>query len=102
MILENLEKLSADNARIYIRIPTIKGVNADEESMRAVIDWLTSHKIKVAQVNLLPYHNTGSSKYGRLEVDYEGETLATPSNEEMEQFATLFKEAGFLNTKIGG
>ena len=102
LILENLEKLSADNARIYIRIPTIKGVNADDESMRAVIEWLTSHKIKVAQVNLLPYHNTGSSKYGRLEVEYDGEKLATPSNEEMEHFVTLFKEAGFLNTKIGG
>ena len=30
-ILENLKKLSADGARIYIRIPTIEGVNADEE-----------------------------------------------------------------------
>lgn len=102
LILENLEKLSADNARIYIRIPTIKGVNADDESMNAVIEWLMAHKIKVAQVNLLPYHNTGSSKYGRLETTYEGEMLATPSNEEMEHYVELFKEAGFLNTKIGG
>ena len=37
LILENLEKLSADQGRIYIRIPTIKGVNADDMSMQAVI-----------------------------------------------------------------
>lgn len=102
LILENLERLSADNARIYIRIPTIKGVNADEKSMKAVIEWLLAHKIKVAQVNLLPYHNTGSSKYGRLEKAYYGEALETPTNEEMEHYVVLFKSAGFLNTKIGG
>ena len=102
LILENLEKLSADNARIYIRIPTIKGVNADDESMLAVIDWLTTHKIQVAQVNLLPYHDTGSSKYERLETEYEGTEFAAPENEEMEHFVELFKKAGFHNTKIGG
>lgn len=105
LILENLEKLSADPARkakIYIRIPTIKGVNADDASMQAVIDWLKAHHIQVAQVNLLPYHNTGSSKYGRLETDYPGEALQTPAKEEMEHFTELFKKAGFQNTKIGG
>lgn len=102
LILENLKKLSEDHARIYIRIPTIKGVNADDDSMKAVIDWLIDHKIKVAQVNLLPYHNTGSSKYGRLEKAYDGEMLETPTGEEMEHFAELFQNAGFLKTKIGG
>lgn len=105
LILENLEKLSADPARkakIYIRIPTIKGVNADDASMQSVIDWLKAHNIQVAQVNLLPYHNTGSSKYGRLEESYEGADLQTPDKEEMEHFTELFKQAGFQNTKIGG
>lgn len=102
LILENLEKLSADGGRIYIRIPTIKGVNADDESMKAVIDYLLTHHIQVAQVNLLPYHNTGSSKYGRMEQNYDGELLAKPEDEEMEHFVSLFKEAGFHNTKIGG
>ena len=54
--------------------------------MQAVIDWLKAHHIQVAQVNLLPYHNTGSSKYGRLETDYPGEALQTPAKEEMEHF----------------
>lgn len=102
IILENLKKLSADGARIYIRIPTIEGVNADEESMKAVIKWLTDEKIKVAQVNLLPYHNTGSSKYSRLECIYDGEAFLVPSDEKMKQLSSLFTEAGFLKVKIGG
>ena len=102
LILENLKKLSADGARIYIRIPTIEGVNANEENMKAVIKWLTQEKIKVAQINLLPYHNTGSSKYGRLECAYQGDSFAVPSDEKMKQLAALFTEAGFQNVKIGG
>ena len=39
-ILENLEYLNHAGADIYIRIPTIKGVNADEKSMRAILSYL--------------------------------------------------------------
>lgn len=102
LILENLERLSKDGARIYIRIPTVKEVNGNDSEMQAVIDYLVSHHINVAQVNLLPYHNTGSSKYERLGKEYGGITLHTPEKEEMEHFVTLFKNAGFHNTKIGG
>ena len=37
---KNLEKLSADGARIYIRIPTVKEVNGTDEDMRQIIDYL--------------------------------------------------------------
>ncbi|OUP01291.1 radical SAM protein [Drancourtella sp. An210] len=102
LILENLEKLSKDGARIYIRIPTIKEVNGTEEDMQAVIDFLLEKKIRTPQVNLLPYHNTGSSKYERLGTEYEGKNLSAPSKEEMEHFVKMFQQAGFHNTKIGG
>ena len=102
LILSNLEKISAAGARIYIRIPTIKGVNADDESMKAIIAYLLEKKIHFAQVNLLPYHNTGSVKYHKIGLEYEGDHLERPTNEEMEHFVELFKEAGFHNIKIGG
>ena len=101
-ILANLKRLSDDGARIYIRIPTITGVNADDQSMQAAIDWLLEHQIHAAQVNLLPYHNTGSSKYGRLELPYGGEELETPDGEAMQHFVEMFMKSGFHNTKIGG
>ena len=102
LILSNLENLSKAGARIYIRIPTIKEVNGTDESMKDIIDYLHDKNIHVAQVNLLPYHNTGSSKYEKIGKVYEGVDLHAPSKEEMEHFTGLFKEAGFHNVKIGG
>lgn len=102
LILSNLEYLSTQGARIYIRIPTIKEVNGNESSMKDIISYLSEKNIRAAQINLLPYHNTGSSKYSRLGEDYKGKDLTAPSKEEMEHFVSLFKEAGFSNVKIGG
>ncbi|MGO5051545.1 trans-4-hydroxy-L-proline dehydratase activase [Lachnospiraceae bacterium LCP25S3_G4] len=102
LILENLKKLSKDGARIYIRIPTINEVNGNDASMKATIAYLLDHRINVAQVNLLPYHNTGAGKYDKMGKKYEGTTLHAPSKEEMEHFVQMFQEAGFYNTKIGG
>lgn len=102
LILANLEKLNAAGARIYIRIPTIKEVNGTDEDMGAIISYLLEKNIHAACVNLLPYHNTGSSKYEKIGMKYEGYEFHAPDNEEMEHFVGLFKEAGFHNVKIGG
>lgn len=102
LILENLIRLSQDGARIYIRIPTIKEVNGNEENMKETIAYLKQHDIHPAGVNLLPYHDTGSGKYAKLDMEYKGTDLHAPDKEEMEALAALFVNAGFTNTKIGG
>lgn len=102
LILENLCKLSDAGARIYVRIPMIKEVNATEENIQATIDFLKEKQIHIAQVNLLPYHDTGSSKYPRVGMTYEGADLHAPSKKEMREFQNMFIKAGYANTKIGG
>lgn len=102
LILKNLIRLSQDGARIYIRIPTIKEVNGNEENMKETIAFLKEHDIHPAGVNLLPYHDTGSGKYAKLDMEYKGTDLHAPDKEEMEALAALFVNAGFTNTKIGG
>lgn len=102
LILENLKKLSADGARIYIRIPTINEVNGTKESMSEVIDFLLEYHIHVAQVNLLPYHKIGAGKYDKMGKVYQGFDLTAPSNEELETYQKMFQIRGFHNTKIGG
>ena len=102
LILSNLEKLNTAGARIYLRIPTIKGINADETSMKAIINYLQDKKINPAQIHLLPYHNTGSVKYEKIGLTYEGNKLARPTDEELESFVDLFKNSGFFQMKIGG
>lgn len=99
LILENLKKLSDRNAPINIRIPTVEGVNADDISMGNIIAFLKDN-IKVAKVNLLPYHNTGSHKYHKL--SRESVLFSAPSAERMEELKRRFENAGFQNVKIGG
>lgn len=101
-ILENLVRLSSDGARIYIRIPTIKEVNGNEDNMKETIAFLKNHDIHPPQINLLPYHDTGSSKYPKLDMEYKGKELHAPKQAEMEKLRKLFVDAGFQNTKIGG
>ena len=102
LILENLVRLTKDGARIYIRIPTVKEVNGNEENMKETIAFLQEHDIHPAQINLLPYHDTGSGKYRKLDMEYKGTDLHAPDKEEMEALAALFINAGYKNTKIGG
>lgn len=102
LILDNLKKLAAAGERIYIRIPVVKEVNGTEESMRDVIRFLGDNHITPPQINLLPYHDTGKSKYPRLGRRYEAENLHAPDKEEMQSFVKMFNEAGYGNVKIGG
>ncbi|MGN0292944.1 MAG: glycyl-radical enzyme activating protein [Lachnospiraceae bacterium] len=111
LIFDNLEKLSKrltenENGRpaaeIWIRMPVIGGVNDTMEHMERAAHFLKEKQICCSQVNLLPYHNTGSSKYARMGQNYEGEAFYTPSKKRMEQFAGYLKAQGFPDVKIGG
>lgn len=102
LILENLTRLAAAGKKIYIRIPVVKEVNGDTGSMAEIIEFLKANDIRPLQVNLLPYHSTGSHKYGKLGMEYPGQTLTAPDDEEMQGFVKQWNEAGFGNVKIGG
>ena len=103
LILENLKRLSADGARIFIRLPLIDGVNATTQMIEQVIAFLTENHIRVDQVNLLPYHNTGQHKYNKLDRPYnEDGLMKKPVDELMNQFMEFFIEKGFSNIKMGG
>lgn len=101
-ILDNLKELSRRGAGIYIRIPVIGGVNDNEEEMRQIGRFLKENHIQYKQINLLPYHNTGSSKYQQLDWKYEGEEFYVPSKEQMEAFRKILEQEGAGPVKIGG
>ncbi|WP_346928751.1 trans-4-hydroxy-L-proline dehydratase activase [Clostridium sp.] len=101
VILDNLKKLSEAGANINIRIPLVEGINADDESIEEFIKFLKNN-INVQKINLLPYHNTGRSKYERLQKVYEGVNFEAPSEKRMKNIKESFEKAGFINIKIGG
>ena len=101
-ILENLMKLSEAGARIWIRIPVIGGVNDSEEEIMAIGNFLRAREIRAKQVNLLPYHNTGSGKYGRAGMKYEGAAFYTPTEEYMHKLQDCLGNYVNYSVLIGG
>lgn len=102
VILDNLKFLSQEGATINLRLPMIEGVNAEREHMERLSAWLLDNKIRIQSINLLPYHETGSSKYDYLGRVYLGESMTRPSQEKLNQLKDLLESKGFTQTKIGG
>ncbi len=100
LIFDNLEKLSASGARIFLRLPLIEGCNAEYDDIAAIAE-KTKH-LNIDGVNLLPYHDMGKYKYTKLGRNYDDETMGTPSDEKLESFKKIFESRGFKNVKIGG
>ncbi len=102
LILNNLRQLSREGAAIWIRIPVIGGVNDTIPHMEEIAGFLREESISLKQIHLLPYHNTGSSKYKRLNRAYKGEHFRTPGKKELEDFGEVFRESGFHEIMTGG
>ena len=64
-ILDNLAFLLKSGARVWVRVPVIPGVNADEENMRALREFYEKHG-HPEKTELLPYHALGENKYRAL------------------------------------
>lgn len=80
-ILENLQRLLARKANVFIRIPVIGGVNDTEEEMLRIQKFLEPYH--VLKIELLPYHKMGNHKCEAL-----GRTAAvfeTPDKDTMER-----------------
>jgi len=99
IILENLKKLSNLKKRIFIRIPIISGINDDDDNIKRSAELLS--KLKIEQVNLLPYHKIGMEKYKRINKEYKMTGYEKPSNEKLMEIQSIFNDFD-IKTKIGG
>lgn len=72
-ILDNFRKLSQTGKAITIRVPLIQGFNADEKSVRSIIDF-TANEINTYEIHFLPYHTLGINKYKMLDMPYYAPT----------------------------
>ncbi len=99
-ILDNLKEISARGKRIFIRMPIISGINDGMDNIEAVIDFLNKN-VNIEQINLIPYHDMGKDKYGRLDLEYKLESMKKPSDERIEEIKNKFEENN-IKVKIGG
>lgn len=99
LIINNLKYLSQVGANIFLRLPIIIGFNATNQHIEKVIELLED--IEVAQINLLPYHAIGQGKYDRLNLAYDINAFAVPSDEQLNKFKSIFTSKN-LKVIIGG
>ncbi len=64
-ILENLKRLFEMNAKIWIRIPVVSGINDSVAEMQAIQAFLQKCG-NPEKVELLPYHAMGENKYAAI------------------------------------
>lgn len=98
-ILENLKRLSADGAKINLRLPIVN-VNSNDDEVEKMVNF-TRQNLRISQINLLAYHKVGSDKCDRLG---RNNTIlfAPPSSERMEALRQKWQSAGIAPVLIGG
>ena len=87
LVLENLKKLLATDATIWIRIPIIPTVNDTEEEIQSIKEYIVSYG-KPQKIELLPYHAMGENKYAAI--GKECIHFSVPNEEKMKQLKKLF------------
>ena len=89
LIFQNLGKLFANNAKVWIRIPVIPDVNNTIEEMKNIKQFLD--KIgKPEKIELLPYHAMGEHKYSAI--GRETALFQTPNESEIILLKRVFDE----------
>ncbi len=101
LILKNLKILAEIGANINIRIPLIKNVNTGKNELSEMAGFVASLPGEKPVVNLLPYHNIASGKYKKLEIPYDNEEMAEPTEKEIQQAEEIFHSLE-IETEVGG
>ena len=93
LILENIQRTAALKTPVVVRIPTIVGVNADEESMDRAFAFLRDHAPHAA-VELLPYHRFGEEKYRQLGLTPPDAGFGVPTQEQLAHWNGMARAMG--------
>jgi pyruvate formate lyase activating enzyme len=101
IILENLHLLSKAGSCIDIRIPLIKGVNADHENLEKSAFFIANLPGEKKSVSLLPYHYSMVSKHEKLGQVFDGGAMSELTDNDKDQAVNLFSSFG-LKVTVGG
>ncbi|MGV8121582.1 MAG: glycyl-radical enzyme activating protein [Candidatus Xenobiia bacterium LiM19] len=93
-ILRNISALASSGwkGRLIVRIPLITGFNDSEDNLAASAGFLRS--CGIGEVNLLPFHRLGASKYEQLGLCYDYASLESPGSEHLKTCGALMEQQG--------
>lgn len=99
LVLGNIAAALKTSTPIVVRIPVIPGYNDSPEDQALFAQTLT--KLGVKEVQLLPFHQLGESKYQRLNQPYAYTGTKQLHEADVAAFADALTRAG-LSVQIGG
>lgn len=96
LILENLHHLSAQlHIPVIARTPLLPGVNDSVENIHAMGQFLSTQVPTLREVNLLPYHRLGESKWEQLEAaDHAEVQTHVPQSDEIAPLLDILRGYG--------
>jgi pyruvate formate lyase activating enzyme len=95
IILDNARYIASTGKEMIIRVPIIPGFNNREEEIRSIGEFVLS-LVSVREVNLLPYHELGKSKYRMLDKKYYLSKDTDLSQEKVNKLKTVIESCGLL------
>jgi pyruvate formate lyase activating enzyme len=100
LILSNLKKLTALDVDIQVRMPVIKGINDDKESLEKAAAFLLEVGIK--NIELIPYHNFGEAKHEKIGRVYRLKGMPKYSDADLQVVSKILNQAGIMTNSEGG
>lgn len=100
LVLDNLKKLANSDVSVIVRRPVIPGYNDDVESIHDLGRFVRDLET-LDEINLLPYHRLGQSKYERLEQEYVLGDQPSLECTDINDLREILLSYGF-RVKIGG
>jgi pyruvate formate lyase activating enzyme len=97
-VLSNLKMVASTGVPVIIRIPVIPGINDSQENITDTARYVAGLN-GLSEVNLLPYHRFGESKYIMLDRRYRLSDLKSPESSDLEELISIFRSSG-LDCKI--
>ncbi len=100
LILRNAQRLAhaADHYRLIFRLPLIPGINDSAENLERTARFVRS--LGKDEINILPLHHLGSSKYELLGLGYGAGHLESPDKTQLER-AKAILESHSLRCYVG-
>lgn len=90
IILRNIQALVKNNwpGRLVLRMPVIQGFNDSEDNIAAIAEFMD--RVGLAEINILPFHRLGASKWEQLGKDYAYKDYTPSPRERMEAIQGIF------------
>jgi len=96
LILANIRRIARANwpGRLIVRQPVIPGFNDTAENAAATADFL--REVGLEEVNILPFHRLGDSKWTQLGLTYAYSGQESPPAETMEAIQKVYQGKGLV------